>query len=48
MAPGSWSAIGREHALALASQATYCSRRRTAFLSGEGSPLPECMWEPGE
>ena len=46
MAPGTWSAVGREDALALASKATHCNRSSTALSSPEsaGTPLPACRW----
>jgi len=47
MAPGTWSAVASEDALALASEATYCSRFSTALWSPEreGAPLAACGWE---
>jgi len=47
MAPGTWSAVASEDALALASEATYCRLLSTALSSPErvGAPLPACRWE---
>lgn len=42
MAPGTWSAAGDECAPALASEAAYCSRSRTALprCRGTGASMP--------
>lgn len=41
MAPGSWSAPGKQYAVALASGAAYCKRLRTA-LSGVSARVLSC------
>lgn len=48
MAPGSWSAPGKEYALALASGAVYCSRSGATLSTCKRADLalPACSWEP--